>query len=617
LIEEAERRFDRTGLKLDPSETQAESVWVDAITARTENLYLLRNYLAELKRGDLGAEDYAKVRDLSNRAFQNLAQIAAALPEATRRNREVSTRLVESFLNLKAIDRQLEAEAQGTKVLPAWVRVSQVASQLPPDAILLEYIRAKTIYAAYVIFPDPRLSPVYVPLPDDDTTIGGKITTIRRAIQEAERLAERGQAAGIAGKTGEFIDDMDDLKSSLLDPVDAEVRAALPGQSIYANDKWLIISPVADVWLVPFQAMRMGASPFAIQDRRISYQVAARELILRPSRPRLRTLATGLVVYDPDFGPMKRPGRSGTLGAGSSDPSAPAGRATLRPRWVYRLQAVSCVRTVGCWPCKRRVHAATWQWVPCQIWERSPEGDPGGGDATLAGEFGNFGPDHLRELGSQFSSTLARKGIDTRTLTRASASEPSARDASNRGLRGDGKSPSVLALCTHGFYLGDSKPGPSASDPYVLNPALSMCGLALARANRSTNRGIVFSDSDGLLRGSEAAKQYDLDETELVVLIACQTGEGKVETGNNVVSLRHAFTLAGARAVVASSWVVEVRNTERLMARFFDALIPASGTRENTELALQSAQKALIAELGGAAAAHPYFWASFSLTGFW
>ena len=102
----------------------------------------------------------------------------------------------------------------------------------------------------------------------------------------------------------------------------------------------------------------------------------------------------------------------------------------------------------------------------------------------------------------------------------------------------------------------------------------------------------------------------DLWGTKLVVLSACDTGVGEVKTGEGVYGLRRALMLAGAESQMMSLWPVSDRSTRDLMIRYYEALVQNVGRGE----ALRRVQLQM---LRSKAHAHPYYWASFILTGEW
>lgn len=166
------------------------------------------------------------------------------------------------------------------------------------------------------------------------------------------------------------------------------------------------------------------------------------------------------------------------------------------------------------------------------------------------------------------------------------------------------RAPAVLHLATHGFFLDDATRPTDSGDPLQ---ALSRSGLALANANLALRRHRPGGADDGILTALEAVS-LDLRGTGLVVLSACDTGLGQVETGDGVYGLARAFHEAGSQTVMATLWPVADEATSEFMQRFYRRIVRG----EAAQRALQATQ---IEFIQGGRWQDPRFWAPFVLTG--
>ena len=164
--------------------------------------------------------------------------------------------------------------------------------------------------------------------------------------------------------------------------------------------------------------------------------------------------------------------------------------------------------------------------------------------------------------------------------------------------------PSALVLSTHGYFRESLAPRETRSHPWL------RCGVALAGANAA---GTVpaAAGNDGILTGLEVLSM-DLRGTDLVVLSACKTGLGDPTLGQGMSGLSQTFQLAGASSVVATRWSIPDLPSSFLVSSFFQHL--AGGMRKSE--ALRAAQLEMIQDRRHEhQAAHPYYWAAFSITG--
>ena len=186
------------------------------------------------------------------------------------------------------------------------------------------------------------------------------------------------------------------------------------------------------------------------------------------------------------------------------------------------------------------------------------------------------------------------------------------------------RSPRILHLATHGFFLADQRRDPNKefrglgatgwqtgdsfgrmSGPGMENPLLRS-GLALAGANTWLKHGNPPAEAEDGILTAEDVTGLDLLATELVVLSACETGLGEVRTGEGVFGLRRAFVLAGAKTLVMSLWKVPDAQTRELMEDFYRRILSGQPRAE----ALREAQLAMKAKCPD-----PFYWGAFICQG--
>lgn len=108
---------------------------------------------------------------------------------------------------------------------------------------------------------------------------------------------------------------------------------------------------------------------------------------------------------------------------------------------------------------------------------------------------------------------------------------------------------------------------------------------------------------DNILTAYEISR-LDLSGTDLVVLSACDTGQGSPETNTEYMGLVRAFKIAGAKSVLMSLWEVDDEATGKLMILFYKEWL--KGTEYHEAFRRAQLQMSRIYS-------NPYYWAGFVL----
>jgi len=99
----------------------------------------------------------------------------------------------------------------------------------------------------------------------------------------------------------------------------------------------------------------------------------------------------------------------------------------------------------------------------------------------------------------------------------------------------------------------------------------------------------------------------NLDNTELVVLSACETGRGENKVGEGVYGLQRSFLVAGAESIIMSLFKVSDEATQELMFNFYkNWLLEKMDKRK----AFREAKRELMNKFGD-----PIFWGAFVMIG--
>jgi CHAT domain-containing protein len=170
--------------------------------------------------------------------------------------------------------------------------------------------------------------------------------------------------------------------------------------------------------------------------------------------------------------------------------------------------------------------------------------------------------------------------------------------------------PGVFHIATHGFFLqneeNDNEGLDDFSDKAAENPLLRS-GLLLKNGGQllQNEQVFAFNKEEGILTAYEAMN-LNFDQTELVVLSACETGLGEVQLGEGVFGLQRAFLVAGSKSVVMSLFKVSDQVTAELMSSFYKKWMATGDKR----VSFTAAKIEVMNKYN-----NPHFWGAFIMIG--
>lgn len=167
----------------------------------------------------------------------------------------------------------------------------------------------------------------------------------------------------------------------------------------------------------------------------------------------------------------------------------------------------------------------------------------------------------------------------------------------------NGNAPQVLQIATHGFYY---TPDRAEKVDYLkgYSDAMSLSGIVLSGANAAwLGKKLPDGVLSGVLTANNIAR-LDLGKTEMVVLSACQSGQGKA-TSEGLYGLQRAFKKAGVGTMVMSLWNVSDSVATEFMITFYEQLVSRQ-CQWNKRKAFEQA-KSIIREKYP----DPFYWAAF------
>ncbi len=201
----------------------------------------------------------------------------------------------------------------------------------------------------------------------------------------------------------------------------------------------------------------------------------------------------------------------------------------------------------------------------------------------------------------ELQKLLKGKGWITDEYMENSASEEKVKALDN---------PRIFHIATHGFYTkteGETlQKDLTENEAMMAENPLMKSGLLLKGAGDILAKTTYnYNIESGVLTAYEAMS-LNLDQTDLVVLSACETGLGEISNGEGVYGLQRAFFVAGAKVLIMSMFKVDDDATQKLILNFYKKWLATGNMRQS----FVEAKKELRVEYP-----EPIYWGAFMMIG--
>lgn len=213
---------------------------------------------------------------------------------------------------------------------------------------------------------------------------------------------------------------------------------------------------------------------------------------------------------------------------------------------------------------------------------------------------------------SEIGETLKKGNVSISMYSDTYGTEESFKGLSGKGMN-------IIHLATHGMYIGSSEAESKKKNTNLSFIQLDDYNNGLIQEDKSLTRSFLVMSGgdmlpshtiipdnmeDGILTALEISKM-DFKELDIVVLSACQTGLGDINS-EGVYGLQRGFKKAGANTILMSLDLVDDEATKILMVEFYKNLMSGKTKHQS----LKDAQKYLRSVENGKYD-DPKYWASF------